>query len=282
MKISAQVAGEFVGTFILVFLGCGTVAAAVLTGAQVGIFQVAIVWGVAVAAAIHLTGGLSGAHLNPAVTLCFAVWRGFPWRQLPVYWAAQVAGAFVAAAAVHAMFGGVLEAFEASHGVVRGAAGSEASAMIFGEYFPNPGGHALTEAARATVSLPRAMVVEILGTGLLALVVCGATDERNPARPREFTAALLGLTVMAIVSVVGPLTMAALNPARDLGPRLWSALGGGWGMLPFTANGQGWWLVYLIAPCLGGVMGGAVWRALLVPGYRAAAVAADENRERRG
>ncbi|OYV06952.1 MAG: aquaporin, partial [Verrucomicrobiales bacterium VVV1] len=91
-------AGELLGTFILVFFGCGSVAAAVTTGAQVGVFQVAIVWGLGVATAIGMTGHLSGAHLNPAVTIAFAVWRDFPWRKVPGYVVSQMAGAFLAAA----------------------------------------------------------------------------------------------------------------------------------------------------------------------------------------
>ncbi|MGB1130164.1 MAG: aquaporin, partial [Haloferula sp.] len=76
MRLPKWFVGEFVGTFILVFFGCGSVAAAVLTNAQMGIFQVAIVWGIAIALAIHLTGSLSGAHLNPAVTLAMAAFGG--------------------------------------------------------------------------------------------------------------------------------------------------------------------------------------------------------------
>src|ERR1700685_307922 len=100
--VPAWAAGEFFGTFLLVFFGCGSVAAAVLTGAQVGIFQVAIVWGLGIATAIYLTGILSGAHLNPAVTLSMATANGFPWRRVPGYLLAQWAGAFVASAVLYA------------------------------------------------------------------------------------------------------------------------------------------------------------------------------------
>src|SRR5215217_9145339 len=92
------VVGEFLGTFLLVFFGCGSVATAVLTGAQVGIFQVAIVWGIGITTAIYLTGSLSGAHLNPAVTIGLATWNAFPWRNVPRYVAAQFAGAIFASA----------------------------------------------------------------------------------------------------------------------------------------------------------------------------------------
>src|SRR3982751_1158633 len=104
--------GEFVGTFLLVFFGCVSVCAAVTTGAQVGIFQVAIVWGIGIATAIYLTGSLSGAHLNPAVTLAMATSNGFSWRNVPRYLGAQFAGAFVASAVLFAMYHGTLVAYE--------------------------------------------------------------------------------------------------------------------------------------------------------------------------
>ncbi len=257
--------GEVLGTFLLVFFGCGSVAAAVLTGAQVGVFQVAIVWGLGIATAIYLTGALSGAHLNPAVTLALASWRGFSWRLVPGYVAAQMLGAFVAAAVLHAIYAGVLSSYEAAHGIVRGAAGSEATAMIFGEFFPNPGGKPLAADALATVSLGSAFLIEVIGTAVLALVIFGVTDERNGSRPRELTAASIGLTVTLLISLLGPLTMACFNPARDLGPRLWSALGGGWGALPFEVNGNGWWLVYLVAPVVGALAGGGIWQRVVGP-----------------
>src|SRR3954470_9320100 len=109
--VPAWFAGEFIGTFILVFFGCGSVAAAVLTGAQVGIFQVAIVWGIGIATAIYLTGSVSGAHLNPAVTIGLATWTGFPWSRVPRYIFAQFAGAFAASAVLYAVYQGSLIAY---------------------------------------------------------------------------------------------------------------------------------------------------------------------------
>jgi glycerol uptake facilitator protein len=251
--------GEFVGTFLVVFFGCGSVCASVLTGAQVGLFQVAIVWGLGIATAIHLTGALSGAHLNPAVTVSMAAWSDFPKGRVGPYVVAQLAGAFVAAAVLYFVFGDALRMYEQANGVVRGASGSEASAMVFGEFFPSPGGKALTEAARVRMTPLAAFGAEVIGTAILLLVVFCVTDERNKARPQVLTAATIGLTVTLLISLLGPLTMACFNPARDLGPRLFSSLAG-WGAVPFQVNGIGWLTVYIAAPLLGGLLGGFLYR----------------------
>lgn len=270
MKIPAWMVGEFFGTFLIVFIGCGVVAAAVLTGAQLGLFQVAMVWGLGIAVAIYLTGGLSGAHLNPAVTCALATGGDFPARRVLPYVAVQMAAAFVAAAAVHAVFAGPLAAYEAAHGIVRGAVGSEATAMIFGEFFPNPGGRALTVAARGAVSPMAAFCVEALGTAVLVVVIFGVADRRNSGRlAKDVVPMVIGLTVTLLISLLAPLTQAGFNPARDLGPRIWSAVGGGWGVVPFTANGWGWLTVYVVAPLVGGQAGAILYRAFFRPGHRA-------------
>jgi len=264
--LPAWFVGESLGTFLLVFFGCGSVATAVLTGAQVGIFQVAIVWGVGIATAIYLTGSLSGAHLNPAVTIALAAWNGFPWRNVPRYIFAQFAGAIIASAVLFAMYHGTLVAYETAHHIVRGAPGSEATAMIFGEFFPNPGGKPFTDEIRLRVTHPAAFGIEFVGTAILMLVILGVTDSRNASRPQILTAATIGLTVTILISLLGPLTMAAFNPARDLGPRLFSSLVG-WGSVPFNANGVGWLTVYVIAPVGGALAGGAIYRGFLAPHY---------------
>jgi glycerol uptake facilitator protein len=260
------ITGEFFGTFLLVFFGCGSVCAAVLTGAQVGVFQVAIVWGLGIATAIYLTGALSGAHLNPAVTLSMAVWAGFSKARILPYIVAQMAGAFVASALLFYVFGNAITTFEATNGITRGAAGSEASAMVFGEYYPSPGGRPFTTEFRKRMTTPRAFVAEVVGTAVLLLVIFCATDERNKARPQALTAVTIGLTVTLLISLLGPLTMACFNPARDLAPRIFSSLAG-WGSVPFTANGAGWWSVYIVAPLVGGLLGGAIYRFFFKPAY---------------
>jgi glycerol uptake facilitator protein len=266
--VPAWAVGEFVGTFLLVFFGCGSVCAAVTTGATVGVFQVAIVWGLGIATAIYLTAALSEAHLNPAVTISLAAWGRFPAKRVPGYIAAQMTGAFVSAATLYVIFGGALAAFEANQGIVRGDVGSEASAMVFGEYYPNPGGKPLSTSNPITMPMWRAFATETIGTAVLLLVIFGTTDPNNRDRPLILTAATIGLTVTMLICLLGPLTMACFNPARDLGPRLFSALAG-WKSVPFTANGTGWLTVYIVAPILGGLLGGAAYRILLRDHYRA-------------
>lgn len=260
--------GEFFGTFLLVFFGCGSVCAAVTTGAQVGVFQIAIVWGIGIATAIYLTGSLSSAHLNPAVTIASAVFSRFPARLVLPYAAVQLLGAFAAAALLYGLFAGSIRAYETKNGIERGERGSEATAMVFGEYFPNPGGKPLTPAARDTVSPVAGFAAEVTGTAILLLVIFCVTDDRNGNRPQILTAATIGLTVTILISLLGPLTMACFNPARDLGPRLFSAIAG-WRSVPFTTNGLGWLTVYIVAPIIGGLLGGGIYRLFFRDAYRA-------------
>jgi glycerol uptake facilitator protein len=264
--LPAWLVGEVVGTFLLVFFGCGCVAAATLCGAQVGVFQVAIVWGLGIAIAIQLTGGLSGAHLNPAVTVALAAWDGFPWKKAPAYIIAQLAGALAASAALYLIYSGAFTAFETTHGIVRGAPGSEASAMVFGEFFPNPGGKPLPPASVASVTWPIAFFSETLGTAILLLVILCVSHERNRTRPAGYAPVMIGLTITILISLIAPLTMACFNPARDFAPRLFSFLAG-WGGVPFSANGSGWFTVYIAAPFLGGWCGGGIYRGLFKPHF---------------
>lgn len=267
-KLPAWAVGEFVGTFLLVFFGCGSVAAAILLGAQVGVFQVAIVWGLGIGIAIHLTGSLSGAHLNPAVTLSLATWAGFPWRRVIGYVLAQLGGAFVASGVLYLSFSGPLRIYESTHAITRGLPGSEATAMIFGEYYPNPGGHPLATLPPTLVPFPEAFLVEVIGTAVLLLVILGVTDVRNGARPVGYAGVIIGLTITLLISLFGPLTMACFNPARDFAPRVFSSLAG-WREIPFTANGTGWLTVYILAPVLGALLGGGIYRAFFKQQYAA-------------
>jgi glycerol uptake facilitator protein len=265
MPLRIEFFGEVLGTFLLVFFGCGSVCAAVTMGAFAGVFQVAMVWGLGIATAIYLTGGLSGAHLNPAVTISLATFRRFPARKIIPYICAQMIGAFLASAVVFVIFSGAIGSYEKVHGIVRGEPGSEATAMVFGEYFPNPGGRALSIQDREVMPPLRAFLAEVVGTGVLLLVILGVTDENNGAFPKSLTALTIGLTVTILISILGPLTMACFNPARDLAPRIFSSLVG-WKTVPFSVNGMGWLTVYCLGPIIGGLTGGCVYRFCIASG----------------
>jgi glycerol uptake facilitator protein len=256
--------GELIGTFLLVFFGCGSVATAVALEAPVGLFQIAIVWGLGLSTAIFVTAKASGAHLNPAITLAFAFVRDFPKRRIPGYLFAQFLGAFAAAAMVYALFGGAITKFEQANGITRGEPGSEASAMIFGEYYPNPGGKPLTDMARQTVPQWRAALAEFFGTALLALAIFGFTARENDRGPGQMTPLAIGFTLTTLICIFAPLTMAGFNPARDLAPRLFSSLAG-WDSHPFQVNGIGWLTVYIVSPCIGAIVGASIADALYRP-----------------
>jgi len=277
-----QCAAEVLGTFVLVFFGTGAVHAAVLTGAQSGLWQVAVVWGVAISLAIYAVGAISGAHINPAITVAFAAYRRFPLRRVPPYVASQVAGAILAAATLYLLFGNILPRFEASEGLVRGRAGSELSAMMYGEYFPNPAIAKARAWSPDAVSHLQAMLAEGIGTALLALFVFALTDPANRARPRGgLFAIFIGLAVAVIISVLAPLTQAGLNPARDFGPRLfaWAA---GWGSVAIPGPRGGFFTVYILAPILGAIAGAGVYQAVVRPALaRSGADAARDKRNRK-
>jgi glycerol uptake facilitator protein len=258
---------EVLGTFVLVFFGCGVVHGAVLNGAHSGLFQVAIVWGIAVMLACYLVGAVSGAHLNPAVTAALTAWGRFPLRESLPYILAQFVGAYLAAAALFVMFEPFIDAKEASISVARGAPGSELTAMCYGEFFPSPGGFQLDEGPldveafqkfQQSYPLWRAFFAELLGTALLGLAVFGLTDPRNSAVPARLAPVFIGLTVTVLISVIAPLTQSCFNPARDLGPRLFASMAG-WGEIawPLGAEMRFLW-VYLVAPIAGAILGGGV------------------------
>lgn len=184
-SIGRACAAELVGTYILAFFGCGSVMSAVITGAQVGVWQVAVVRGFGVSLAIYATAAASGAHLNPAVTLSVALRRRemFPAARVLPYWAAQLTGAFLAAVTLYACFSPFIAHFEAAHRLIRSRPGSQLSAMVFGEYAPNPAIFGTSPAALALISPVAAMLVEALGTALLLFFIFALVDRHNRDAP---------------------------------------------------------------------------------------------------
>jgi MIP family channel proteins len=263
-------AAEVVGTFLLVLFGTGSVAANLVTGAQVGVWQVAVVWGFGVTLAIYATAAISGAHLNPAVSLAMAVFRPgeFPRHRLFPYWGAQLVGAILAGLVILAIFGPFIDRFELDHGLVRGEAGSQASAMMFGEYFPNPAVFGTDAAAFELVSPFAAAAVEAFGTAVLIFLIFALVDRRNAVRPGASLAPFfIGFTVAVLISLFAPITQGAWNPARDFGPRI-VAYAAGWDAIAIPGPRNGFW-VYIIGPLIGGLVGAAIYEYLVRPGMPA-------------
>ena len=257
---------EIIGTWLMVFAGTAVVAAAVLAGAQVGIWQVAVAWALGVSMAIYLTAAVSGAHLNPAVSLAFAIFRpsDFPLRLLLPYWASQMVGGILAGLSVLLLYGSYIRRFEENHGLDRGEPGSQLSSMMFGEYFPNPGLAGTGEAAQALVSPLGAAAVEAVGTGILVLMIFALVDPRNSTLPfKPLAPIFIGLTVALVISMLAPLTMGGWNPARDFGPRLVSFFAG-WGEVAIPGPSGGFW-AYIVGPLIGGPLGAAVYEYLIRP-----------------
>ena len=260
--VSAMI-GEYFGTFVLVFFGVGSVQAAVATGAQAGLWQVAVVWAVGVSLGIYTAASLSGAHINPAITVMAAIYDRFPLRRVVPYWVAQVAGAATAAIVLYAMFAEAIIEFERANGLLRGGPASELSAMMFGEYFPNPAVFGTAEDAWRVITPTSAFIAEMIGTAMLAFIVCTVTHERNTARPPSaMGAVIIGVGVAAIISVIAPLTQAGLNPARDFGPRV-VAYFLGWGEIAIPGPRNGFFTVYVLAPICGAVIGGGIYRLIV-------------------
>jgi MIP family channel proteins len=234
-----EAAAEFLGTFILIMFGAGVVAQAVLSqNANGSYFAINVGWGLGVMVGVYAAAGVSGAHLNPAVSVALAVRRGFPWAKVPVFALAQTAGAFVASAVVFLTY---REAFAAFDGGVRQVQGALGTAGIFATY-PQP-----------HLSIAGGLVDQIVGTALLMVGVLAITDQRNAAPPGWLAAPLIGALVIGIGVAFGFNAGYAINPARDLGPRLFTAVAG-WGGGVFTA-GNGWWWVPIAGPLAGGVLG---------------------------
>lgn len=261
MRLSKEFIGESLGTFMLVLFGCGSVAVSMLFGAYQGIMQIALAWGIGVTLAIYLTRHLSCAHLNPAVTLAMVISGRMKIRKVPVYLTAQFIGAFLAGLAVYLLFGPSISAYEAAHTIVRGSAESVQTAKMFGEYYSVTG-------STAVVSMPLAIGAEAFGTFILLLMIFALTEGCNIGRPHDAMAPLfIGLTVSSIICLIAPLTQAGLNPARDFGPRMVAWIFG-WSDAAFPDKTGGFFLVYILAPVIGGIVAALFFVKIIEPAMK--------------
>jgi glycerol uptake facilitator protein len=258
--LGGELLAEFFGTFVLLLLGCGSVAVAVAALAGSGRQSVAFGpanwliiswgWGLAVVFGVYVAGGVTGAHINPAVTLAWALRRGFPWRKVVPYWAAQVVGGFAGAALVYGVYHQAITAYDqAQHIAIRSqsldtfAIFATFPAKYFGGGVAGP------------------LIDQIVGTAILVALIAAIIDHRNQAPGGNLAPFLVGLIVVAIGLTFGPNAGYAINPARDLGPRLFTALAG-WGPLAFPGSYtyfSGYWWIPIVGPLVGGAVGVLVY-----------------------
>ncbi|KAM9820343.1 aquaporin-3-like [Neosynchiropus ocellatus] len=243
-----QALAECLGTLILVMFGCGAVAQWVLSGASHGTFlSVNFAFGCGATLGILVSGGISGGHLNPAVTFTLCVLGREPWRKFPLFFVFQTLGAFLGAAIIYCMYFEALWDFGDGELVV---VGRNATAGIFATY---PSQH---------LSLFHGAVDQVIGSAALILCVLAIVDPLNKAAlPRGLEAFTVGLVVLVVGLSMGFNCGYAVNPARDLGPRILTALAG-WGREVFTVNSY-WFLVPICAPFLGALVGVMMYQLMI-------------------
>jgi len=232
---------EFLGTMVLILFGDGCVASfGLFTGIDPVPFAkewiiIVLGWGLAVMLGIYVSGAISGAHINPAVTLALAARGKFPWNKVLPYWAAQMLGAFVAAAILYFVY----------QGAIVNASGTKNVADAVGYVFytsPKP-----------FVGTFGAFGDEFVGTALLVGLIFAIVDTRNQPVQANLNPFIIGMLIVAIGASFGLNTGYAINPARDLGPRLWVAIvSGGASLTAYT------WIP-IVAPLLGGVAGAFIY-----------------------
>jgi aquaporin Z len=227
MALSKRLAAEVIGTFWLVFGGCGSaVLAAGFPEVGIGLHGVSLAFGLTVLTMAFAIGHISGCHLNPAVTVGLATGRRFPWSEVIPYAIAQVIGAVIAAGVLYVIASGK-EGFSLTGGFAANGYGAH-----------SPGGY----------TLMAALVAEIVLTFMFLMIILGATDSRVPAGFAPIAIGL-GLTLIHLISI--PVTNTSVNPARSTGPALFV---GGWALAQL-------WLFWL-APLVGAVLAGFVYPAI--------------------
>ncbi len=247
-----ELISEAVAMFIIIALGDSVAAMYTLYDPSPyanAYWGVCVAWGIAVTIAIYTTGSVSGCHANPAVTLALAIYRKFSWKKVVPYCVAQTVGGFLGAAVVLFLFGPVIQHFNAAHQLTRASGGAA------GVFFTHPG---------LAVTRMHACGDEIVLTAFLIFGIFAVTEQYNEQAPgANFGAVIIGLIVAVIGASMGYLEAWAINPARDFGPRLFCFFTG-WGSSAFPSPDHYWW-VPIVAPLLGGVLGGAAYQLLIHP-----------------
>nr|WP_194916324.1 MIP/aquaporin family protein [Catenulispora rubra] len=239
-----ELAAEFAGTFILLLFGIGVVAQ-VVAGGIGNHDSIAWAWGFGVLLGVYVAGKITGAHLNPAVTVALAAFGGFSWRKVLPYALAQTLGAFVAALVVRWNYTEVIAKFDPGHTIK--------SQGIFSTL---PGNGSLP------VHMWGGFRDQIIGTAILLFCILAITDLRNTSPGANMAPVVVGLLVVAIGMAFGTDAGYAINPARDFGPRLASFFTG-YGTAFRDQYGDLYFWVPIVAPIIGGLIGAWLYRVLI-------------------
>jgi glycerol uptake facilitator protein len=253
--LTGEMIAEIFGTFILVLLGVGVVANVGLAPrtapASYNWLTINIGWCFAVVIAVYAVAGVSGAHLNPAVTLAMAVKRGFPWSKVVPYFIAQFIGAFLGAV-------GVFLAYR--EGIVAAGMANVFTTGPGGVFAMTYWGADVAREAVGSYSVLTATIAEILGTAVLLWGVLSAFDDRNLGIGK-FGPFIVGFAVLVVGTSLGGASGYAINPARDLAPRIFAALIGS----PGVFDGNYWLIAPVIGPLIGGVAGVITYDLFVTP-----------------
>lgn len=239
-----ELCAEFLGTMILILFGVGVVAQVVTApdGSLGDHDSIAWAWGIGVTLGVYVAARLSGAHLNPAVTIALAAFKGFSWRKVLPYSLAQTAGAFVAAAIVRFVYSDLISKVDPGHTI--------ATQGIFST-LPGNGAEG--------VSIGTAFFDQIIGTAILVFVIFALTTAANNPPMANLGPVVVGLLVVGIGMAWGANAGYAINPARDFGPRLLTLLTG-YETAMFDQNGVLYFWLPIVAPIIGGLIGGAIFK----------------------
>ncbi len=242
--------GELAGTFILVFIGCSSVAISTLGLGLVSLFEVALVWGIGVALAIYSVRKFCPAHLNPAVSLALFIEKKIEASTLLLFILFQFIGAVLAGSSVYLIFNSHIIEFELINDISRGNPDSRLSARMFGEFYKT--GNWFGKSG----DLINAMYGEMKGTFVLVFVILIIGKSRR--KIGNIAPLLIGLTITLLILWIAPITQGGFNPARDFGPRL-VAYFGGWKESAFPPISFSFFTVYILSPLLGGVLASFVF-----------------------
>ncbi|HEY0208173.1 MIP/aquaporin family protein [Acerihabitans sp.] len=250
-SVKGQCVAELLGTGLFMFFGTSVLCAAKLAGASFGLWEICVVWGLGIALAVYLTAGISGAHLNPAVTIALWLLANFEGRKVLPYILAQLAGAFCGAALTYLLYHNMFDIYEQAHQMVRGSQDSLFLASIFSTY------------PASAISVGLAALVELVITSILMGLIMALTDDGNGVPKGPLAPLLIGVLVAVIGASTAPLTGFAMNPARDFGPKLFTFFAG-WGNVAMTGGRDiPYFIVPILAPIAGAIMGAAVYRFLI-------------------